>query len=142
MAATRETLRIGGLARAAGTTPRTIRYYEEIGLLGEGGERRAGTHRVYTLEDAERVRELLRLKSLLGVSLDELKELAEAESARAALREEFQRIEDPDRRRQIADEALGHVERQLALVERRRGELDRLYEELDAKRQRLKTYSP
>jgi MerR family transcriptional regulator, repressor of the yfmOP operon len=142
MAATRETLRIGGLARAAGTTPRTIRYYEEIGLLGEGGARPAGTHRVYTLEDAERVRELLRLKSLLGVSLDELKEIAEAESARAALREEFERIEDPDRRREIAGEALMHVERQLALVERRRTELERLYEELDAKRERLRAYSP
>ena len=28
-------LRIGELARRVGTTPRTIRYYEELGLLGE-----------------------------------------------------------------------------------------------------------
>ena len=34
-AAARESLRIGDVARLAGTTPRTIRYYEEIGLLPE-----------------------------------------------------------------------------------------------------------
>jgi len=35
MSATAErTLRIGELAELTGTTPRTIRYYEEIGLLG------------------------------------------------------------------------------------------------------------
>jgi DNA-binding transcriptional MerR regulator len=135
------TLRIGELAKLTGTTPRTIRYYEELGLLG-CGERAAGAHRVYGEADAERMRELLRLRALLGVSLEELKEIAEAESARAALREEFQRVEDPDRRREIAAEALPYVERQLELVERRRRELDELYAELADRRERLRGYSP
>ena len=51
-------MRIGELARAAGMTPRTVRYYEEIGLLPESGERAAGAHREYGDEDLARLREL------------------------------------------------------------------------------------
>ena len=72
-------LRIGEVARLAGTTPRTIRYYEELGLLPAAGERRPGAHRTYAEADVERLTELLRLKDLLGLTLEELKELVEAE---------------------------------------------------------------
>ena len=131
-------MRIGELAEAVGTTPRTIRYYEEIGLLPGAGERPAGGHRTYTDEDAERVREVIRLKDLLGVSLEELRELVEAEEARAFLRREFYASEDPERRRQILTEALGHIGRQLELVRRRRRELTTLEEELLARRRRVR----
>ena len=129
-------LRIGDVAKAVGTTPRTIRYYEEIGLLPEAAARPAGQHRVYTQADVDRVREVLRLRDLLGVSLDELRELLAAEEARAALREEFQRTETPAARRRILNAALGHIDRQLELVEHRREELDRLKRELTATRRR------
>ena len=75
-------LRIGDVAKLAGTTPRTIRYYEEIGLLPEAPERPAGGHRLYTPAEVERLREVMRLKELLGVTLDELKDLLTAEEAR------------------------------------------------------------
>jgi DNA-binding transcriptional MerR regulator len=68
-------LRIGEVAELTGTTPRTIRYYEEIGLLPSPAARETGRHRTYTPEDVDRLKELLRLRELLGVSLDELKEL-------------------------------------------------------------------
>jgi len=129
-------LRIGDVATMTGTTPRTIRYYEEIGLL-EPGTREAGKHRTYTEGDVERLRELLRLKQLLNVSLDELKLLADAETARAALRAEWHEIEDPERRREIAREAMAHLDRQLALVRRRLEELDGLEAQLAQRRARL-----
>jgi DNA-binding transcriptional MerR regulator len=131
-------LRIGDVAEQTGTTPRTIRYYEEIGLL-PASERQAGRHRVYDEETVERVRDLLRLKELLGISLDELKELVAAEDARATLRREWRGgVEDPVRRREILDEALGHVAKQLELVRRRRDELAKLERELRAARRRLR----
>jgi MerR family transcriptional regulator, repressor of the yfmOP operon len=131
--------RIGEVARSLGTTPRTIRYYEEIGLLPEAGDRAAGQHRLYTESDVERLREVMRLRDLLGVSLEELKELVEAEDARAALRAEWRRgVGDPTRRRDILVEATGHIDRQLALVRRRQAELDRLASELTSKRRRLR----
>jgi DNA-binding transcriptional MerR regulator len=132
-------LRIGEVAQVVGTTPRTIRYYEEIGLLPPAAEREAGRHRLYSERDVERLRDALRLKELLGVSLDELKELLEAEEARAELRDEWSREGvAADRRRQILTAALGHLDRQLELVRRRRREIETLERELTARRARVR----
>jgi DNA-binding transcriptional MerR regulator len=137
-AAPPKALRIGDVAKAVGTTPRTIRYYEEIGLLPESLARPAGQHRVYTEADVERLREVLHLRSLLGVSLEELKELVEAEDARALIRREYRESDDPARKSELLEEALGHIGRQLELVRRRREELDKLESELTGKRRRVR----
>jgi DNA-binding transcriptional MerR regulator len=134
-----ERLRIGDVAELTGTTARTIRYYEEIGLLPPARKREAGRHRLYDEAAVERLRDLLRLKELLGLSLEELKQLVAAQDARAALRREWRSgVDDPVRRREILDEALGHIARQLALVRRRRDEIAAFEGELVAQRRRLR----
>jgi DNA-binding transcriptional MerR regulator len=132
-------LRIGDVARLAGTTPRTIRYYEEIGLLAAGPERVSGQHRLYSPADVERLREIMRLKDLLGVSLEELARLVEAEDARSLLRREWHE-QDPtsSRRREILAEALGHIDEQLALVRGRRAEIEKLASELENRRRTVR----
>src|SRR5947209_6219476 len=65
-------LRIGEVAEQTGTTPRTIRYYEEIGLLPGAADRVLGKHRAYGAADVERINEIRRLRDLLGLSLDQL----------------------------------------------------------------------
>jgi DNA-binding transcriptional MerR regulator len=128
-------LRIGEVAKRVGTTPRTIRYYEEIGILPSEGARESGRHRLYGERDVQRLTDALRLKDLLGVSLDELRELLEAEDARAALREEWHQSEPgTERRREMLDESRRLIDRQLALVRRRRDEIAALERELTAKR--------
>ena len=122
-------LRIGEVAELTGTTPRTIRYYEEIGLLS-GAERAHGKHRWYSEVDVERVREIVRLKDLLGLSLEQLSQLLEAEAARAELRREYHRTDNPGRRKEILEQALEHISTQRQLVRGRRNELERLEEEL------------
>ena len=136
MAVAARTLRIGELARLAGTTPRTVRYYEEIGLLPEGEERETGAHRTYTEAELERLKEILRLKHLLGLTLDELKALIAAEDARAALRAEYRATEDPAERRRILEKGLAHLDAQIALVRRRLDELQALETELTERRAR------
>src|SRR5580658_9759260 len=118
------TLRIGEVAELTGTTPRTIRYYEEIGLLGGRADvkRAQGKHRSYTNADVDRVKEIVRLRDLLGLSLEQLSQLLEAETARAELRKELQRTEDPVERRRLLEQALGHITTQLELVRGRRSE--------------------
>ena len=131
-------LRIGEVAKRAGTTPRTIRYYEELGLLPVAPSRDAGQHRLYGEADVERVMQLLRLKDLLGLSLDELRDVIEAEEARGALRAQWREgSPSNERRREIAIEAQGHIVRQLALLRRRREKLDELERELETKRATL-----
>jgi DNA-binding transcriptional MerR regulator len=132
-------LRIGDVARLVGTTPRTIRYYEEIGLLPEAPARPSGQHRIYTHEEVERLREVMRLRDLLGVTLDELKTLLTAEEARAEVRAQLQRDDvEPTRRRELLTEALGHIDRQLGLVRHRAGELAKLEDELSQTHKRVK----
>ena len=130
-------LRIGEVAEVLGTTPRTIRYYEEIGLLGCEPAREQGKHRVYTQADVDRVREIMRLRDLLGLSLEEVSALLEAEDARAQLRREIRETEDPAEIKRILEEALGHIGNQLELVRHRRRELEQLESELVAKRRSI-----
>ena len=130
-------LRIGEVAEMLGTTPRTIRYYEEIGLLPDAQEREQGKHRCYTDTDVERVREIMRLRDLLGLTLEEVSALLEAEDARAQLRREIRETEDPAEIRRILEQAVGHIANQLELVRHRRRELEQLESELVAKRRSI-----
>ena len=83
------TYTITDLAREFGVTTRTIRHYEEQGLLNPT---RQGTNRVFSARDRVRLKLALRAKRL-GLSLQEMRELfalydvAEREAALSALRE-------------------------------------------------------
>jgi MerR family transcriptional regulator, repressor of the yfmOP operon len=129
--------RIGEVAELVGTTPRTIRYYEEVGLLAAPPAHEKGRHRTFGDNDVRRLQELIRLRDLLGVSLDELKSLVEAEEARALLRERWQHTAGDADRKAILEQSFGHVTAQLALVRSRRDALDRLESELAAKLERV-----
>jgi DNA-binding transcriptional MerR regulator len=132
-------LRIGDVAKLVGTTPRTIRYYEEVGLLPESTARPSGGHRLYSEEEVQRLREIMRLKELLGVTLEGLKTLLAAEDARAAVRAELRRGDvAPPRRRELLVEALGHIDRQLELVDSRATEMARLKAELSESAKRVR----
>ena len=65
--------RIGELAAKVGLTERTIRYYEERGLL-DSVKRLEGGQRVYTDDDLRRLKFITKLK-VLGLSLAEMQEL-------------------------------------------------------------------
>jgi DNA-binding transcriptional MerR regulator len=129
--------RIGEVAELVGTTPRTIRYYEEVGLLAAPQAHDKGRHRTFGDNDVRRLQELIRLRDLLGVSLEELKSLVEAEEARALLRERWQHTAGDADRKAILEQSFGHVTAQLALVRSRREALDRLESELAAKLERV-----
>jgi DNA-binding transcriptional MerR regulator len=131
-------LRIGELAEMTSTTPRTIRYYEEIGLLPGAVDRVQGKHRNYTDADVERVKEIVRLRDLLGLSLEGLSKLLEAEAARAELRREYHSTEDPGIRRTILEQATEHIATQLGLVRSRQRELEQLEGELVERRRTVR----
>ncbi len=133
-------LRIGELAELTGTTPRTIRYYEEIGLLPEAEDREQGKRRTYTDTDVERLQELVRLRDLLNLSLDELGQLVAAEAARAEIRREFRETdaEDIGRRRKLLDDAADLICTQLGLVRGRKQELEKLERELVTRQRRVR----
>jgi DNA-binding transcriptional MerR regulator len=130
-------LRIGEVAEQASTTVRTVRYYEEVGLLPGSEERSHGEHRTYSDADVERLREILQLKELLNLSLDELRGLVEAEEARAVIRERYRSSTDAAERERLLQEAAHHLDRQLALVRDRRTALGELEERLAERREQV-----
>lgn len=66
-------LTIGELANALQLNPKTIRYYEGIGLLPRPRRSESG-YRLYSGKEVERLRLVKRVK-LLGLSLGEIKEI-------------------------------------------------------------------
>jgi MerR family transcriptional regulator, repressor of the yfmOP operon len=131
--------RIGEVAERVGVTVRTIRYYEELGLLGAPPARAKGAHRLYSDADVTRITELVRLRDLLGLSLEELTALAETGEARAALRDRWADTTSDDERARIVCEAIPLVERQLELVRTRRRTLDEFADELSEKLRTLRS---
>lgn len=130
--------RIGEVARLVGVTTRTIRYYEELGLLGADTERPKGGHRVYGEVDVKRLQELIRLRDLLGLSLEELVELVEADQARDLLRSRWETDPDDDERLHIINAATPLVERQLELVSDRREALGQFAADLEDKLEQMR----
>ena len=130
------TLRIGEIADRSGVTPRTIRYYEELGLLPRT-EREQGKHRVYTEADVERICELTRLRDLLGLSLEELRSMITAEDVRAEIRRRFHETDSREEQLALLDEAVPQIEAQLALVRRRLTALQELEADLAERRKRI-----
>ncbi len=70
-----EVTQIGALAKQLDITTRTIRYYEEIGLMGTI-KRRGGTTRSYSKDDVLRLKFILKMKSL-GIGLKEIQQLSD-----------------------------------------------------------------
>jgi DNA-binding transcriptional MerR regulator len=132
------TLRIGELAARTRLTAPTIRYYEQIGLL-PGGPRPPRSHRTYTEVDVDRLDLLRRLRDLLGVSLEELQEVAAAEETAAALPARLERATSAVERLQLVDEALRQADGVLHRVRARELDLRELDHELTERRHAIGT---
>lgn len=138
MTAETRSLRIGEVAERVGVTARTIRYYEELGLLGAEPTRAKGAHRLYGEVDVARLQELIRLRDLLGLSLEELTAVAEVEEVRAGLRNRWDSDPTDAERLRIVETAIPLIEHQLELVQTRRSKLEEFAGELERRLRSLK----
>ena len=136
MAVAADTLRIEAVARRTGLTKRTIRYYEQIGLLAACG-RSEGGFRLFSEADITRLERIQALKDSAGLSLAEIAELLDAESVRERIRERYRATDDPVEKRAMLAESRTVLRRQLALIERKRQVLDALGAEYEERLQRI-----
>ncbi|MDE3076702.1 MAG: MerR family transcriptional regulator [Chloroflexota bacterium] len=115
-------LQIGEVANRTNLTQRTLRYYEELGLL-RPASRMDGGFRLYSPEDMERIEYIKNLRDVLGFSLAEIKEMVEAEDARTQIKSELHRTDDVEERRRRLLELKEVVLRQMRIVNEKRARL-------------------
>lgn len=116
-------MQISDLAEMLGITTRTIRLYEKIGLV-EPPKRTDGRVRYYEKADVKRFKFVLKLKTL-GLSLEEMKELAEIYTREAHIPEKIM-----PRLLELLDTHLKNIRQKITT-------LKSLETEIDAYRQRI-----
>jgi MerR family transcriptional regulator, repressor of the yfmOP operon len=124
--------RIEQVATRTGMTKRTLRYYEEFGLL-DPPTRTEGGYRLYTEDDVQRLERIKRMRDLLGFSLKEIREMVRVEEEREHVLDAYRRDTDPEARLARLDEAEALVRRQLQLVEEKVGGLQEMRNTLQAR---------
>jgi DNA-binding transcriptional MerR regulator len=102
---TTATLRIGQVADELGVSCRTVRYYEQLGLVKPSAHTKGGERR-YSIDDVERLRRIRELQELMGFGLDEIKEILIAEDRLDKVRSEYRAGTSPTRKRELVDEAI------------------------------------
>jgi DNA-binding transcriptional MerR regulator len=115
-------LRIQEAAGEVGLTARSVRYYEELGLLRPAG-RSEGDYRLFDESDLERLRFIKGLRDEAGFSLAEIAQLLDDEEARQRDREAYDATLDLDERRRILLARIEAYERQTATLQ---AKIDRL----------------
>lgn len=121
-------LRIGDVAARANVSTRTLRYYEELGLLTPSG-RTSGGERRYQPQDVARLEHIIELKNVLGMNLEEIRELLSSRARLDELRVAYRAHKDvpevaaKEKRRAILEEAFAL---QSSLVDRMDAKLARL----------------
>jgi DNA-binding transcriptional MerR regulator len=111
-------LQIGEVAERTGVTQRTLRFYEEKGLL-RPPSRMEGGFRLYSEDDVKRVDKIRKMQDLLGISLAEIKEMVEAEGILRDLRAHYNpEAELPEKRRQL-EKAIEAAQAQHQIVQQK-----------------------
>lgn len=129
-------LRIQEVAGDVGLTTRSIRYYEELGLL-KPAARSEGAYRLYDTDDLDRLRFIKGLRDDAGFSLAEIGLLLEDEDVRAHNRERFRATSDPDERRAILNESSERIDHQIAILRAKIARLESMIGEAEARRAHL-----
>jgi DNA-binding transcriptional MerR regulator len=130
-----EGLRISDAASRAGVSARTLRYYEELGLLSPSGHTSGGERR-YREADLQRLDRILELREVLGMNLEEIKEFLESETRLDEVRDAYRAKKDEPteearaQQRVLLEEAL-HLNEELAR------QLDAKLARMDAFRSKL-----
>ena len=135
-ASDRRLLRIQEVAATLGLTPRTIRYYEELGLLTPAA-RSEGDYRLYDDDDVERLRFIKDLRDEAGFSLAEISQLLEDEAARSRNRVRFRATRDVAERRAIIHDALARIDRQVASLQAKAERLQAMIGDAESRRAHL-----
>ena len=129
-------LQIGEVAERTGVTQRTLRFYEEKGLL-RPPTRMDGGFRLYSEDDVTRVEHIRQLQNLLGVTLAEIKEMVDAEEVLQELKAQYRPEADVSEKRRQLQKAIDVVTRQHGIVSQKAEQMSEMKSQLE---ERLRTF--
>ena len=112
-------------ATRTGMTKRTLRYYEEVGLLPPT-DRTEGNYRRYTAEDLQLLERIKELRDLLGFSLTEIRSLLDAENERGQIKLAYRNETDASAKLAQLDRADELIRHQLSLIEQKLASLQQM----------------
>ena len=136
-AAPERLLRIQEVASELGLTARSIRYYEELGLLNPAA-RSEGAYRLYDASDVDRLGTIKALRDDAGFSLAEIGQLLEDEAARKRTKDAFLQSADPAERRALVLDSIGRADRQVAILQSKLERLEAMVLDARGRRDRLR----
>ncbi len=117
--------KIEEVTKQTGLTKRTLRYYEEIGLI-HPPERSEGNIRLYTDEDVERIKKIVEAKEVLGITLQEMQYFLSLKE-----RMEQRRNSDNPRDREVIQEIANMLTNQIETLDKKMLQMKRVKEELE-----------
>lgn len=129
-------LQIGEVAERTGVTQRTLRFYEEKGLLTPP-TRLEGGFRLYSEADVQRVERIRQLQQLLGFALAEIKEMVDAEEIKGQIRAGWRQESDAAEKREQILRAQDVTEKQCVIIRQKVEQLQEMQAGLEHK---LDTY--
>lgn len=132
-------LQIGEAADRAQLTQRTLRYYEEKGLL-HSPTRMEGGFRLYSEEDMDRIARIRQLKDLLGFSLAEIKEMIEFDDVRLQVRAEWRREADSGEKASKIRASRDATAQQLSLLDAKMSKMAEMRAVLEERLQKYDTW--
>jgi MerR family transcriptional regulator, repressor of the yfmOP operon len=109
-------LRIGEVAQACGVTTRTLRYWQEMGLLNPSG-RHDGGGRLYSQAEVERAARIKELQELLGFSLSEIRAVLNTEDVLERLRSAYRASARPEVLQRLLADAIETNDQLLARLD-------------------------
>lgn len=113
---TLEWMKIDQVAKRSGLTKRTIRFYEEIGLI-PAPKRTDGGVRLYSEDDMEELEKVISTKEVLGFSLQELQHFMETSRQLELNKEGYLLSLDPKERKEKLEEIQETLNHQLDLID-------------------------
>ncbi|AOL33348.1 MULTISPECIES: MerR family transcriptional regulator [Geobacillus] len=131
-----ERFKIDDVAKATGLTKRTIRYYEEIGLIKPPARSEKGT-RLYTADDIEQLKNIIAAREVLGFSLQELHHFLTLKEKIETHRAEYrQAAASSEQRRELEQMAAG-LHQQIAMLDDKMKKMTALKQELNQMAERI-----
>jgi MerR family transcriptional regulator, repressor of the yfmOP operon len=136
--ATSVPLRIGEVAQLAGVTTRTLRYWEQVGLVAPSGHLHGG-QRLYSAAEVDRVTRIRHLQFLLGLSLAEIRAVLDTDDVLDRLRTAYREGARADRQRRLLEEAITANDRLIDRLDETLGRIEEFRRERAAKAERMRS---